>query len=115
MCSLQLHLYEQGLKWPRPDRLCLLTLLTVAQVVGPEQIADVVHRWTNIPVQKLTQTEKERLLRLKEKLSQRVVGQLPAVIAVSESILRSAAGLARRNKPIGSFLFLGPVRYVKLS
>ncbi|CDJ35264.1 heat shock protein, putative [Eimeria mitis] len=80
----------------------------LTEVVGPEQIADVVHRWTNIPVQKLTQTEKERLLRLKEKLSQRVVGQLPAVIAVSESILRSAAGLARRNKPIGSFLFLGP-------
>lgn len=80
----------------------------LTEVVGPEQIADVVHRWTNIPVQKLTQTEKERLLRLREKLSQRVVGQLPAVIAVSESILRSAAGLARRNKPIGSFLFLGP-------
>ncbi|CDJ48173.1 heat shock protein, putative [Eimeria brunetti] len=80
----------------------------LTEVVGPEQIADVVHRWTNIPVQKLTQTEKERLLRLKEKLAQRVVGQLPAVTAVSESILRSAAGLARRNKPIGSFLFLGP-------
>ncbi|OEH76813.1 heat shock protein [Cyclospora cayetanensis] len=79
------------------------------QVVGPEQIADVVHRWTNIPVQKLTQTEKERLLCLKEKLSQRVIGQMPAVTAVSEAILRSAAGLARRNKPIGSFLFLGPV------
>ncbi|CDI84889.1 heat shock protein, putative [Eimeria praecox] len=59
----------------------------LTEVVGPEQIADVVHRWTNIPVQKLTQTEKERLLRLKEKLSQRVVGQLPAVTAVSESIL----------------------------
>lgn len=84
-------------------------LIVVAQVVGPEQIADVVHRWTNIPVQKLTQTEKERLLQLKEKLSRRVVGQIAAVTAVSESILRSAAGLARRNKPIGSFLFLGPV------
>ncbi|CDJ39210.1 heat shock protein, putative [Eimeria tenella] len=80
----------------------------LTEVVGPEQIADVVHRWTNIPVQKLTQTEKERLLQLKEKLSRRVVGQIAAVTAVSESILRSAAGLARRNKPIGSFLFLGP-------
>ncbi|KAL8276025.1 hypothetical protein Esti_000141 [Eimeria stiedai] len=78
------------------------------EVVGPEQIADVVHRWTNIPVHKLTQSEKERLLCLKNKLSRRVVGQMPAVIAVSEAILRSAAGLARRNKPIGSFLFLGP-------
>ncbi|KAL8448977.1 hypothetical protein Emed_003329 [Eimeria media] len=80
----------------------------LTEVVGPEQIADVVHRWTNIPVHKLTQSEKERLLCLKDKLSRRVVGQMPAVIAVSEAILRSAAGLARRNKPIGSFLFLGP-------
>ncbi|KAL8436951.1 hypothetical protein ACSSS7_001315 [Eimeria intestinalis] len=80
----------------------------LTEVVGPEQIADVVHRWTNIPVHKLTQSEKERLLCLKDKLSRRVVGQTPAVIAVSEAILRSAAGLARRNKPIGSFLFLGP-------
>lgn len=80
----------------------------LTEVVGPEQIADVVHRWTNIPVHKLTQTEKERLLCLRDKLAQRIVGQLPAVIAVSESILRSAAGLARRNKPIGSFLFVGP-------
>lgn len=80
----------------------------LTEVVGPEQIADVVHRWTNIPVQKLTQTEKQRLLHLKEKLAKRVVGQKAAVVAVSEAILRSAAGLARRNKPIGSFLFLGP-------
>lgn len=82
----------------------------LTEVVGPEQIADVVHRWTNIPVQKLTQTEKERMLLLKDKLARRVIGQMPAVNAVSEAILRSAAGLSRRNKPIGSFLFLGPVR-----
>ncbi|KAL8441571.1 hypothetical protein Emag_007064 [Eimeria magna] len=90
------------------DSCACACLWIPVKVVGPEQIADVVHRWTNIPVHKLTQSEKERLLCLKDKLSRRVVGQMPAVIAVSEAILRSAAGLARRNKPIGSFLFLGP-------
>lgn len=79
------------------------------QVVGPEQIADVVHRWTNIPVHKLTQTETERFLHLHDTLASQVIGQEQAVEGVTQAILRSAAGLSKRNKPIGSFLFLGPV------
>ncbi|EPT29304.1 heat shock protein 101, putative [Toxoplasma gondii ME49] len=80
----------------------------LTEVVGPEQIADVVHRWTNIPVQKLTQTETERFLTLGKSLAEQVIGQPQAVEAVTQAILRSAAGLSRRNRPIGSFLFLGP-------
>ncbi|KFH13436.1 putative heat shock protein 101, partial [Toxoplasma gondii MAS] len=85
----------------------------LTEVVGPEQIADVVHRWTNIPVQKLTQTETERFLTLGKSLAEQVIGQPQAVEAVTQAILRSAAGLSRRNRPIGSFLFLGPVRTVE--
>lgn len=85
-------------------------LFSLLQVVGPAAIADVVHRWTGIPVSKLTQRESERLLRLADRLAARVVGQRPAIDAIANAILRAAAGLARRNKPIGSFLFLGPVR-----
>ncbi|CBZ53048.1 hypothetical protein NCLIV_028370 [Neospora caninum Liverpool] len=80
----------------------------LTEVVGPEQIADVVQRWTNIPVHKLTQTETERLLAFGKTLAEQVIGQPQAVEAVSQAILRSAAGLSKRNKPIGSFLFLGP-------
>lgn len=82
------------------------SLLT--ESVGPEQIAEVVSRWTGIPVTKLKQTEKERLLTLAEQLHTRVVGQHEAVEAVAEAVLRSRAGMSRPNQPTGSFLFLGP-------
>jgi ATP-dependent Clp protease ATP-binding subunit ClpB len=78
------------------------------ETVGPEQIAEVVSRWTGIPVSRLSQTEKERLLKLAEALHKRVVGQDEAVDAVAEAVLRSRAGLSRKNQPTGSFLFLGP-------
>jgi len=78
------------------------------EVVGPEQIAEVVARWTGIPVSKLSQSEREKLLHLGEQLHKRVVGQDEAVDAVADAILRSRAGLARTNQPTGSFLFLGP-------
>jgi len=76
--------------------------------VGPEDIAEVVSRWTGIPVSQLTQEERERLLGLEEHLHRRVVGQTEAVQAVAEAVRRSRAGLGDPNRPIGSFLFLGP-------
>eukprot|EP01117_Protostelium_nocturnum_P019508 TRINITY_DN8472_c0_g1_i1.p1 TRINITY_DN8472_c0_g1~~TRINITY_DN8472_c0_g1_i1.p1 ORF type:complete len:873 (+),score=338.28 TRINITY_DN8472_c0_g1_i1:136-2754(+) len=80
----------------------------VSDVVGQEQIAEVVARWTGIPVTKLSQTEKERLLNLSKELHARVVGQDEAVDAVADAVLRSRAGMGRENQPSGSFLFLGP-------
>ncbi|WP_229899490.1 AAA family ATPase, partial [Streptomyces capoamus] len=76
--------------------------------VTAEAIAEVVSRQTGIPVSRLTQEEKERLLGLEQHLHQRVVGQEEAVAVVSEAVLRSRAGLASPHRPIGSFLFLGP-------
>ena len=76
--------------------------------VTEEEIARIVERWTGIPVSKLMEGEREKLLHLEDILHQRVVGQEEAVRLVSEAILRSRAGIADPDKPIGSFLFLGP-------
>ncbi len=76
--------------------------------VTEEEIARIVERWTGIPVSKLMEGEREKLLHLEDILHQRVVGQDEAVRLVSEAILRSRAGIADPDKPIGSFLFLGP-------
>ena len=76
--------------------------------VTEEEIARIVSRWTGVPVSKLMEGEREKLLRLPDVLHKRVIGQDPAVQAVSEAILRSRAGIADENRPIGSFLFLGP-------
>lgn len=80
----------------------------LTETVGPDQIAEVVSRWTGIPVTRLGQNEKQRLIGLADRLHQRVVGQDEAVQAVSEAVLRSRAGLGRPQQPTGSFLFLGP-------
>jgi ATP-dependent Clp protease ATP-binding subunit ClpB len=80
----------------------------VSETVGVDQIAEVVSRWTGIPVTKLNQTEREKLLSLATVLHRRVVGQDLAVEAVADAVLRSRAGLGRPNQPTGSFLFLGP-------
>ncbi|KAI0515700.1 hypothetical protein KFK09_008366 [Dendrobium nobile] len=82
--------------------------LMLTENVGPDQIAEVVSRWTGIPVTRLGQNEKERLIGLAERLHKRVVGQDQAVDAVAEAVLRSRAGLGRPQQPTGSFLFLGP-------
>nr|AAA66338.1 heat shock protein [Glycine max] len=82
--------------------------LMLTETVGPEQIAEVVSRWTGIPVTRLGQNEKERLIGLGDRLHSRVVGQDQAVNAVAEAVLRSRAGLGRPQQPTGSFLFLGP-------
>ena len=76
--------------------------------VTDEEIARIVERWTGIPVSRLVQGEREKLLTLGDTLHQRVVGQDEAVTAVTEAIQRSRAGIADPNRPIGSFLFLGP-------
>ena len=76
--------------------------------VTDEEISQVVARWTGIPVSKLMQGEKEKIMNLEQTLHERVIGQDEAVKKVSESILRSKAGIQDPNRPIGSFLFLGP-------
>jgi ATP-dependent Clp protease ATP-binding subunit ClpB len=76
--------------------------------VGPEEIAEVVSAWTGIPVTRLVETERAKLLVLEERLHQRIVGQEEAVEAVSDAVRRSRAGLQDPNRPIGSFIFLGP-------
>ncbi|KAK7411351.1 hypothetical protein VNO78_02784 [Psophocarpus tetragonolobus] len=80
----------------------------LTETVGPEHIAEVVSRWTGIPVTRLGQNDKERLIGLADRLHKRVVGQDQAVTAVAEAVLRSRAGLGRPQQPTGSFLFLGP-------
>ena len=76
--------------------------------VGPDDIAGIIARWTGIPVTRLLEGEREKLLRLPEQLHERVIGQEEAVQAVSDAVLRARAGLKDPQRPIGSFLFLGP-------
>ena len=76
--------------------------------VGPEEIAEVVSAWTGIPVTRLQETERAKLLVLEDRLHQRVIGQDEAVEAVSNAVRRSRSGLQDPNRPIGSFIFLGP-------
>ena len=76
--------------------------------VTPDEIAEVVSAWTGVPVARMMETEKNKLLVLEERIHQRVVGQDAAVTAVSDAVRRSRAGLQSQHRPIGSFLFLGP-------
>ncbi|EGY77442.1 ATP-dependent chaperone ClpB [Peptoniphilus indolicus] len=80
----------------------------VKEVVTDQEIAHVVSRWTKIPVEKLAETERDKLLSMSDILHQRVVGQDEAIEAVSDAVLRQRAGLKSENRPIGSFIFLGP-------
>ena len=97
----QLSEYEKNGGMPRETHL-------LRDKVTEEEITRIVGRWTGIPVSKLMEGEREKLLRLPEILHQRVIGQDEAVQKVSDAILRSRAGIADPNRPIGSFLFLGP-------
>ncbi len=76
--------------------------------VDEEDIAEIVSRWTGIPVSRMLESEREKLLKIEQRLAQRVVGQEEAIQAVANAIRRSRAGLADKNRPIGSFIFLGP-------
>lgn len=79
----------------------------ITEAVTPEDIAEIVARWTGIPVNRMLESEKEKLLRMEEALHKRVVGQDKAITAVSDAVRRSRAGLSNEHRPIGSFLFLG--------
>ena len=80
----------------------------IREVVSDEEIGDIVSQWTGIPVSKLVETEREKLLNLSDILHERVVGQDKAVDLVSDAVVRARAGIKDPNRPIGSFLFLGP-------
>ncbi|SEM30137.1 ATP-dependent Clp protease ATP-binding subunit ClpB [Paenisporosarcina quisquiliarum] len=97
----ELQVYENQINEDSETRL-------LREEVTAEEIASIVSRWTGIPVTKLVEGEREKLLRLKETLGERVVGQDQAVQLVTEAVWRARAGIKDPNKPIGSFLFLGP-------
>ncbi|QCO56169.1 ATP-dependent chaperone ClpB [Pseudorhodobacter turbinis] len=80
----------------------------VSEAVRPEQIAEVVERWTGIPTTKMLEGEREKLLKMEDELGKRVIGQHQALKAVANSVRRARAGLNDENRPLGSFLFLGP-------
>ena len=79
----------------------------INEEVGSEEIAEIVSRWTGIPVTRMLQSEREKLLELEKELHKRVIGQDEAIVAISDAIRRSRAGLSDVGKPIGSFIFLG--------
>lgn len=80
----------------------------VSQIIGKEQIAEIVAKWTGIPVGKLVQSENEKILSLEGHLKEKVIGQDKAISSIADTVLRSRAGLKDVNRPIGSFMFLGP-------
>ena len=82
--------------------------LMVEEAVRPEQIAEVVERWTGIPTSKMLEGERDKLLRMEDELGKRVIGQKTAVRSVANAVRRARAGLNDENRPLGSFLFLGP-------
>lgn len=98
----QLKSAEESLKTHNESKRLL------KEEVDEEDIADIISRWTHIPISKLVTGEKEKLLKLSDHLHNRVIGQNEAVDAVTDAILRARAGLKDPNKPIGSFIFLGP-------
>jgi len=97
---------EKQLKEAEKGETTEFTLLRTS--VTEDEIAEVVSRWTGIPVSRMLEGERDKLLRMESALHKRVIGQHEAVVAVSNSIRRSRAGLSDANRPIGSFLFLGP-------
>ena len=80
----------------------------VTEVLTEKQIAEVVSKWTGIPVSSMTQTEKERILNLSNRLKEEIIGQNEAIESITRAILRSRAGLTNPNRPLGSFIFVGP-------
>ena len=80
----------------------------VTEVLTEKQIAEVVSKWTGIPVSSMTQTEKERILNLSSRLKEEIIGQNEAIESITRAILRSRAGLTNPNRPLGSFIFVGP-------
>src|SRR5438128_1787564 len=101
--ELERKLAEQTAKGSKDRRSTLLR-----EEVTEEDIAEVVSSWTHIPVSRLQEGERQKLLKMEERLMRRVVGQRAAIVAVSNAVRRARAGLQDENRPIGSFIFLGP-------
>ena len=99
--ELQMKLSKSKLNWSSE-------VSSAELVIGEEDIAEIVSKWTGIPVVKLTEAEADRLMNLEEELGKRVVGQREAISALSRSIRRARAGLGDPKRPIGSFIFMGP-------
>ena len=99
---------EKRLKAHENDSLKKDSASLLSEEVTADEIAEVVSRWSGVPVTKLVEGEREKLGRLAETLHKRVIGQEAAVDAVSEAVLRSRAGIKAKNRPVGAFLFLGP-------
>jgi len=99
--ELEIKQSEESIKSNAANRL-------LKEEVDEEDIANIISRWTHIPVSKLVQSEKEKLLILGDRLHERVIGQNQAVISVADAVLRARAGLKDPNRPIASFIFLGP-------
>jgi len=99
--ELQLAMQEKRSEWEQ-------MLNSKMETVGEEEVAQIVSLWTGVPVNKLTEDEAQRLIHLEDTLHRRVVGQEEAVMAVSKAVRRARAGLKDPNRPIGSFIFLGP-------
>jgi ATP-dependent Clp protease ATP-binding subunit ClpB len=106
--ALQQRLEHEGSEKDAKDAAKAGAKRLLRREVGPEEIAEVVSAWTGIPVTRLVETERAKLLVLEDRLHQRLVGQEEAVEAVSDAVRRSRAGLQDPNRPIGSFIFLGP-------
>ena len=104
LAALEKQLQEEEARLTARDGQARLS----KEEVDEEDIAEVISRWTGIPVSKLLEGEVQKLLHLDEELHQRVIGQDEAVTAVAEAVIRSRSGLADPNRPIGSFIFLGP-------
>lgn len=102
--ELEKSLEEQNQKWEKMQEAGTL----LRNAVLPESIAAVVSRWTQIPIKKMLQDEKDRILGIEEELKKDVIGQDKALHAIARAIKRNKAGLSELNRPIGSFLFLGP-------
>lgn len=101
IAAIQSELEELSVKRnENPDRL-------INEEVNPEDIAEIVSKWTGIPVNRMLQSEKEKLIHLEENLHKRVVGQDEAIKAVADAVRRSRAGLQNEKRPLGSFLFIG--------
>jgi len=99
---------EQSIQWGKEKLGSLQSHgKMVKEEVDPEEIAAVVAKWTGIPVQRMLESEREKLLRMEDELRKRVIGQEEAIVAISDAVRRSRAGLSDERKPIGSFIFLG--------
>jgi ATP-dependent Clp protease ATP-binding subunit ClpB len=104
LTGLERQLEEQSAEFARQQSQSRL----IKEEVDEEDIAEVVSRWTGVPVTRLLEGEMQKLLNLEEELHQRVIGQDEAVTAVSEAVIRARSGLKDPNRPVGSFIFLGP-------